>query len=109
MSAVSLLDAVAQREKALLEEIQAARAAGRREIESAQADASAVLLDNQHAIEREIQAMRQKSAQEREATIAAIEQASAERLAAIRAQADDRFNAIVDEVVARILPPVKGS
>lgn len=109
MSAVSLLDAVAQQEKALLNDIEAARAEARREVEAAHADASALLIENQHEIERETQTRRKKAAQEREHAIARIEEESKARLASIREQAAGRFDRIVDEVITRVLPSAKGS
>ena len=104
MASESLLETVAEHEKALMADLERAREEARTIIESAHGEGAAVLQEASAALESDLLAMRRDAAQKREAERAAIEQATAEKVEQIRAESASRTQSVRDELIGLILP-----
>jgi len=104
MASESLLETVARHETELIAGLESAREAARAIVESAHAEAAALLQASSEKLEAEIGELRRNAAREREDVRVAIEKASADEVERIRSESAGRTNDVRKDLIARILP-----
>jgi vacuolar-type H+-ATPase subunit H len=106
MASVSLLESVAQHEKALMAELELARNEARQIIEAAHIESAATLQETNTKLEADIATLRRDAAVAREEVRQAIQKATAEKIQSIRNESAGRTAQVRAELLARILPNV---
>ena len=104
MASESLLETIAQHEKALVADLERAREESRQVIEAAHAEGAAILQEAAAKLDVELAAMRRDAARAREEERVAIERATAEKVEQIRSESAGKTPQVRKELIARILP-----
>ena len=100
----SLLETVADHEQGLLAGLNAVEQEGREIVEAAQAQAAFLLGETHQQLETELAELRRNAAEDRAQECQAIEEAAAEKVRTIHANLAASRDAVIDEIVARVLP-----
>src|SRR5688572_7273231 len=106
MASVSLLESVAQHEKALMADLDRARDEARQIIEASHAESASALQEANTKLEADVAALRRDAAAAREEIRTAIQTATAEKVQHIRSESASRTPQVRAELLARILPTV---
>lgn len=106
MASVSLLESVAQHEKALMADLDRARDEARQIIEAAHIESASALQETNTTLEADIATLRRDAAVAREEIRVAIQKATADKVQSIRSESSGRTPQVRAELVARILPTV---
>lgn len=106
MASVSLLESVAQHEKALMADLDRARDEARQIIEAAHIESASALQETNTKLEADIAALRRDAAVAREEIRLAIQKSTAEKVQSIRSESAGRTPQVRAELLARILPNV---
>ena len=106
MASVSLLESVAQHEKALMADLDRAREEARQIIEAAHLESASALQETNTKLEADIATLRRDAAVTREEIRLAIQKATAEKVQSIRSESASRTPQVRAELIARILPTV---
>lgn len=106
MASVSLLESVAQHEKALMADLDRAREEARQIIETAHIESASTLQETNTKLEADIAALRRDAAVAREEIRVAIQKATADKVQSIRSESAGRTPQVRAELLARILPNV---
>ena len=100
----SLLETVADHEEGLLADLGGGEEQGRAVVEAAQAEATRFLADAHQQLETELAELRRNAAEVRAQESQAIEQAAAEKVRTIHAKLAASRGAVIEEIVAQVLP-----
>jgi len=104
MTAVSLLESVAQHESELMAQVAAAEEEGRALVEEAHAEAAALKQQEQARLEADIQGMRREAREARAREEAGIVRRAEEKVAEIRAAASSGREAVRQEILGHLIP-----
>lgn len=108
MTAVSLLESVAQHETELMAQVGEAEAQARALVDEAQAQAVALLQQEQARLDEDLAALRRQARDARAEEQQQIAQRAEQRVLEIRSQAAEHREAVKREILARLIPAKQG-